>query len=60
MVDSNRDYAKEKMLIAVQHLATSPLSLQERLYNAYLSFHTLQPPISHRTSNQMSVGYWRR
>ena len=44
MVDSYRVYAKEKMLIAVQHLATSPLSMQERLYNAYLSFHTLQPP----------------
>ncbi len=43
MLDPHQDYAREKMLVAVQQMATSSLSLRERLFNAYLSFHTLSP-----------------
>jgi hypothetical protein len=35
-------YAKEKMGVAVRALATSQKNIRERIWTAYLSFHTLK------------------
>lgn len=34
-------YIHEKLMIAVESMATSAAPLQDRLYSAYMSFHTL-------------------
>lgn len=35
-------YAHEKLLVAVESMATSAATLQDRLYHGYMSFHPLQ------------------
>ena len=40
---SSEDYAREKLGMAIRVLATGTKSLQDRLADAYLCFHPLQP-----------------
>jgi hypothetical protein len=41
-MDHRERYALEKFGVAVESMATSAQSIQERLFNAYMSFHSIQ------------------